>query len=591
MPVLCLRVSGVYGVNDDIGFLKYTKETGAVYKNPLNDLIAKAILSRYGVSLENNETFHGLIYIDDAIEAIFKTTFAKECTGILNISSDKDTPAKTIMKIISGALKIKTAKQKNDDKNPQSVSIKISNKKIRDAVGWKSSTDIKEGILKTIKTFLTNYENKKKKTIKKEENLQEKPANKKTAGHVLLTIFENFVLFVFFAFLGWGDLFFNIRLPDAIIDYSIIYIIIVAVMWGQAQGYIAMILSSILFIGMSIYTGTDIITFIYTPENLIRLAIYLLVGIITGYSIERRNRQLESNRISYQSLSNKYLFLLDIYNQTKVIKNELEKQVVSSEDSFSNIYSIVQKVENLEIEAIYRGAVEAIEKILKTESVSVYIRSRDKDNEFMRLKSRSLSLAGKIPNSIKISDYKQLKYVVENKCLYINKNFEPSIPLMIAPVVDDKKVIAAVSVHDAEFENITANYENLFKTVISLITNTIKRAYYFEEILKHKRYLNGTSILNADTFEKIFSQIRKNQEELDMSYALLQIERDEKTLEDISATARSGIRENDYLGEAKDGKIYVLLSNTQDNYAYQVVKRLIKKGLKTVLIKEEEIDE
>ncbi len=477
------------------------------------------------------------------------------------------------------------------NKKPGMVSRKyISNKNLRDSTGWKPLTDIESGIKKCVEAFNAAEENIKKagrKAGKKERNPKK---GVRSAGRTALTIFENLLLFAVFAFLQWGKTLFNINLPDTVIDYSIIYIIIAAVIWGQVQAYLAMFLASVLFISMSIFTGTDIVTFIYTPENLVTLAIYLLVGIITGYAIERRNREIESREIAFDALGNKYSFLLDVYNQTRLIKNELENQIINTEDSFSAIYETIQKVDSLEIEAVYSGAIAAIEKIMKTDSVSIYVTGDSSDSKFLRLKARSSALGDSVPNSINTDEKPYFGEVIKGRSNFVNRDFNPDAPLIIAPVVDEKKVIAVISIYESEFENLTISYENLFSTVVNLITNAIKRAYYFSDSLQHKRYLEHTRILNAETFEKILSEVKKYKEELDMSYSLLTVDMDGKELKEISDIILKDIRDNDYIGLGADGNVYVLLSNTKNNYAHIIVDRLSSHGINSSIFTEETAD-
>ena len=260
-------------------------------------------------------------------------------------------------------------------------------------------------VLKKVLRLHINGSNckKKVKSVKDMARKKLQPSRKKKPIKAIAYI-ENIILFLFVAFLQWGNLFFNIKMPDLKIDYSIIYIIIMGIMWGQTQAYIAMILSAGLYVGMSLFAGADIVTFVYTPENLIRIAAYILIGIVTGYSIERKNRELESRNLSIQNLQNKYTFLSDIYNETRIVKNELENQIIETEDSFSAIYKIIQEVDSLEIEKVFSGAISAIERIMRTNQVSIYTLSNDGSNNFMRLKARSLVLLDKVPNSIKISN-------------------------------------------------------------------------------------------------------------------------------------------------------------------------------------------
>jgi hypothetical protein len=275
----------------------------------------------------------------------------------------------------------------------------------------------------------------------------------------------------------------------------------------------------------------------------------------------------------------------------KLIKNELQSQVIETEDSFSTIYNIIQEVDSLEIEQVFAGAINAVERIMKTDKVSIYVISRNGDRGFMRLKARSIALNDMIPNSIKIDENPRIKEVIEKKRLYVNKNLEEDVPVMVYPIIDGGAAIGVALIHETAFENLTRRYENLFITVMGLISNALKRAYFFEESLKDKRFIPGTRILIPEIFEKVLAEIKNYKEELGMSYSLLEVSKGQKNYRLISERISSGIRENDYIGLSKKGDIYILLSNTNNNYAGLVVERLETKGIKSKIKKEELADE
>jgi len=457
---------------------------------------------------------------------------------------------------------------------------RLDNTKVKKLTKWQLKYSLKAGLEKTFKWYsLLESIDKATKKPKKRPGHKKKKVSRTGVAYI-----ENIIFFLVIAFLQWSHLFIDTKFFDLKIDYSIIYIIIMGILWGQRQAYLAMILSSALFIGGNLLSGIDIVTFVYTPENLLRLAAYLLVGMVTGYSIERKNRDLESKDLTIQSQKNKYSFLTDVYNETKIIKNELENQIIDTEDSFGVIYGIIQKLDSLEIEKIFSSAIGAVERIMKTDSVSIYTLNIGGGNNFMRLRSRSVLLEDKIPNSIKISNFKELGEVIKTKSIYVNRKLDPNIPVMMAPVIDEKKVIAIVSVHRTKFENLTLHYENLFQTIVGLITNTLKRAYFFEVSLRDKRYVTDTRILTSQTFGKILQEVKNNKEELGMSYTLLAVASQEETYSQISNKVINSIRDNDYIGLSDSGKIYILLSNTKDNYANIVIERLNKIGIKSSLV-------
>ena len=580
LNVLSLRISNVYGPRQQVPDNSH-KPQDAV------SLFLDKIIQGEEITINGSGTqTRDFIYMDDLIDGVYKASVNKNCSGIFNLSSKVERSINSVVENLSALKKPgKTIYQ-------QSVREKIQrswldNSKISSIIDWKPEVSFDEGIKITYKWEQLQKEGKKRKRFG-----DEKVAGKQKKKPVkAIAYIENIVLFVFVAFLQWGNLFFNIKLPDLKIDYSIIYIILMGIMWGQTQAYIAMILSAGLYVGMSLFAGADIVTFFYTPENLIRIAAYIIVGIVTGYSIERKNRELESRELSIQNLQNKYSFLSDVYTETRIVKNELENQIIETEDSFSAIYKIIQEVDSLEIEKVFSGAISAIERIMRTNQVSIYTLSSDDSNNFMRLKARSLVLLDKVPNSIKISDFNELRQVIQTKSTYINRNFTPKIPVMMAPVLEEKDVIAVISIHSTAFENLTMHYENLFQTVVGLITNALKRAYFFEASLKDKRYILNTRILTSFTFEKILKEIQNNKAGLGMSYTLLQVERNDKSLEEISERVVRVIRDNDYIGTSDDGSIYILLSNTKNDYAGLVLERLKKAEINASMVLEDFNDE
>jgi hypothetical protein len=407
----------------------------------------------------------------------------------------------------------------------------------------------------------------------------------------ILAYLENILIFLVVAFLQYNNLFLEVFSSELVIDYSLIYIAIMGILWGQRQAYLAMILSSLLFIGSSLLSGNDIISFIYNPDNLLRLAAYVLIGVITGYSIEKRNRDLESREYAFKSLTKKYDFLENIYNETRVIKDELQNQIIETEDSFGVIYGIVQEVDSLEIEKVFSASIDAIERIMKTESVSIYTVSDNEYTRFMRLKTRSNSLNKKIPNSIDLKKNPEFMEVIKSRSLIVNHELKEGLPLLMAPVIDNRDVIAVVSLHTIPFENLTMHYENLFQTVVSLISNALKRAYFFEASLRDKRYIASTRILNPDTFDKILEEVREKEAELGMSYSLLRIQSTPfDNLPELSDILVEAIRDNDYIGISKENKIYILLSNTARNHAGLVVDRLSGYKIRSSLVTKGEDD-
>ena len=91
------------------------------------------------------------LYIDDAINMIIKST-VKYKRKIFNINNHKMTTIGEMVKIISNISQKKIIKHKSFLKGSPKI-IKISNKKILNAVNYKISTSLKDGLTKTFNWY------------------------------------------------------------------------------------------------------------------------------------------------------------------------------------------------------------------------------------------------------------------------------------------------------------------------------------------------------------------------------------------------------------------------------------------------------
>jgi len=564
---LCIRASNIYGPGDN--------RSRGVISTFIENILNRKRLTINGYGTQTRD----FIYVGDFADALYRAVADPKCTGTINISTNTECSINDLADILSRLYKVK----RMDHKNSYKISInhsRLDNSRIK-RTGWKPAYNIENGLKQTYAWYEEQNRSRGKRyspgiRIKKAFNYFPRQA---------LAYIENIIIFLILVFMQYNHLFLGLYSSELALDYSFVYIAIMGILWGQRQAYLSMTLSSILFIGSSLLAGTDIISFIYAPGNLLRLAAYVLIGIITGYSIERKNRDLELKNYALKNLTKKYEFLNEVYTETRIVKDELQNQIIATEDSFGVIYSIVQEVNSLEIEKVFAASIDAIERIMKTNSVSIYTVSTNKELDFLRLKTRSNSLKGRVPNSINVSKYQEFKEVISSKSLLVNHKLTPGIPFIMAPVLDNKDVVAIVSLHEVPFENLTMHYENLFQTVVSLISNALKRAYFFEASLRDKRYIPDTRILNPDTFEKILDEVRKKEEDLGMNYSLLIISpAGHESLQKLSDTILETIRDNDYMGISNNKKIYILLSNTQHSYAQIVIDRLLSRGIKSSII-------
>src|SRR4030042_2198896 len=487
LKILSVRVSNLYGPKENLN-----GEPGVIPIFINNILKGKNItINGYGTQTRD------FLYIEDLADGLYEAAINDQCHGVINISGNTECSINDLATILTKLFKAKKIAYDSRVKNLINLS-RLNNSKIKKLTGWEPKYNLEEGLKKAYEW----YQKKIFAAAVKANPLKRAVNALKRVPKEFIAYLENILFFSLAGFIQYNHLFLGTYAFELDIDYILLYVALIGILWGQRQAYLSMILSTALYTSATLFSGTDIITFIYTPEYLLHISAYILIGIITGYSIEKRNRDLESKDLALKSLGGKYDFLNGIYNETKIVKEELQNQIIDTEDSFGVIYSIIQELDSQEIEKVFSAAISAIERIMKTDEVSIYTVSDTGKGEFLRLKTRSTTLSEKIPNSIRVIESKATKEVMETKNLYINHRLEPDLPVMIAPILEDRNVIATVSIHKVPFENLTLHYENLFRTIIGLISNALKRAYFFEASLRDKRYIVNTRILNPSTFEK-----------------------------------------------------------------------------------------
>jgi hypothetical protein len=357
------------------------------------------------------------------------------------------------------------------------------------------------------------------------------------------------------------------------------------IMWGTKQSTIAVVLSGILYFEDSIRMGKDFVSLLYDPGSLLQISIYILLGVSTGYSVDRKNREIEFSLMKLEDLEGKYSFVNDLYNETRAIKDELHKQITGSRDSFGKVYNIIRELDSLQSKDVFNASIGVLENIMQSNEIAIYIIS--KNTFFLRLMAKSKKMDNDIAKSIRIEDSPEIKTLIESKKIFVNKNLNPKLPILMAPVIDNDKVVAIVAIQKVQFENMTMYYQNLFKVVVGLISASINKAYRYEEATYNETHINGTPILTSDCFGKLLKGSKEAKDNHHFEYCLLAVENLDVNNEAEVYSITGMLREVDSIGMGPDNRVWILLSNTSASDASIVVNRLEKMGVNVSIVNEE----
>src|SRR5690606_2528635 len=99
------------------------------------------------------------------------------------------------------------------------------------------------------------------------------------------------------------------------------------------------------------------------------------------------------------------------------------------------------------------------------------------------------------------------------------------------------------------------------------------------------RYIEGTIAMKPLYFERVLKQKQKVAETLHIPYTLIRINGEKYTAEKMKMIG-SAIRETDYLGFIEEGKLNIILSNTEPREASPVLDRLKGNNIEANIVEE-----
>lgn len=564
LSTIVLRASNVYGPKQGMA------SRGGVVSQFIKQIITSNNISIYG---SGNQT-RDFIYVEDVADAVYRCVESDYC-GVLNLASGTETSINSLVKLLTGLTDIGEIKSLP----ARAVDIskaRIDNTRIKRELDWVPLYPVEEGLSKSLDWYRRNYKppaGEKLQGGARRKEAGEKPSFLKDS----IQYIENLLLFFFVVlieinFPSMGDFFF--------IDPKLLYIILIGVVYGTRHSIIAVTLSSMVYIFGSLNEGKDLLSLFYDSNSLMRIAYYLFVGFFVGYTIDIKNRSVTTHEHKYKAVQEKLDFLTEVYNDTKLVKDELQKQIRMSEDSLARVYGIIKELDTLSADRIYNTAVQVLERIMKSNGIAIYTISKNK--YFARLVANSNSISSKVSKSRRIEDSPELKALIENREIFVNKRLDPDLPVMAAPVEDSGTVLALLAIYDIEFESINLYYQNLLKIVANFISSSLSKAIRYEEATRSERYVAGTNILKKESFAEIVRSKIIASENEHSNFVLLKVDSSEDITE-LDGRIFNTIRDIDYIGFGRNDRLYILLTNTKEEEAKFVMKRLEDKGVKTTL--------
>ena len=371
------------------------------------------------------------------------------------------------------------------------------------------------------------------------------------------------------------------------VDFRLLFVVLMGLVYGIRFGLIASVLASLSVFYTWYNLGYDWALLAYNVGNWFPFAVYFAAGLITGYNRDKLENIIELEQSQKNLIYDKYEFLYGVFEEVRDMKDDYRQKLIGYRDSFGKIYQITRELDTLQEQEVYLRALSIFENLLENESIAIY--TLDPNRLFARLQVSSKSLGDRISKSLKLSDFPEIRSLIERGEIFQNRDLTSKYPAYAAPFMSNaypfNVSVAMVIVWDAKFEQYSTYYYNLFKVISALVQDSLVRATAFLNANYEKVYLPSTNILSFEAFVDAL-RVRESEKKIKIAeYQLLRIYKDEIELKDFSSKITSGLRTVDIVGKWSDGSFMVLLSQADAKSTGEVEARL-----KTIGVMSERID-
>lgn len=454
----------------------------------------------------------------------------------------------------------------------QSKTVNENNKALRNEYGWFAKISIVEDMAEEYEKFIaTKTEHVETFWDRCKKWLEEHSLLVKVAELVVLFLVTELFLLIT-----------DSAVIFSIVDFRMVYIVVMATVHGLYFGLMAAALSSISWLVAKVLGGTSMLTIFYEPTNWLAFVFFFLVAALCGYVKLRKDDHIRFVTDQNKLLEDKLVFTREIYEDTYREKRDLKKQIIGSKDSFGKIFDITRKLDTVEPRLLYLRIMETFEEILENKKITVY--SINKESTFGRLEVASRDIIDNVSRSISTETYAPVIDKLREGEIWRNTRLNAEFPMYAAGVYRGKELVLLIFLWHADLDQRSLYYVNLFKIMRDLVQMSLLRAYDYHQAIHDRQYIADTHIMNAEAFEETLSQYKALAEKKVSSYVMLQIDGTGKTVQELEALVSRKVRATDVLGLTDDGKLRILFAQATEKDLQYILPRFEGIEIETTLI-------
>lgn len=454
----------------------------------------------------------------------------------------------------------------------QSKTVNENNKALRNEYGWFAKISIVEDMAEEYEKFIaTKTEHVETFWDRCKKWLEEHSLLVKVAELVVLFLVTELFLLIT-----------DSAVIFSIVDFRMVYIVVMATVHGLYFGLMAAALSSISWLVAKVLGGASMLTIFYEPTNWLAFVFFFLVAALCGYVKLRKDDHIRFVTDQNKLLEDKLVFTREIYEDTYREKRDLKKQIIGSKDSFGKIFDITRKLDTVEPRLLYLRIMETFEEILENKKITVY--SINRESTFGRLEVASRDIIDNVSRSISTETYAPVIDKLRDGEIWRNIRLNTELPMYAAGVYRGKELVLLIFLWHADLDQRSLYYVNLFKIMRDLVQMSLLRAYDYHQAIHDRQYIAGTHIMNAEAFEEALSQYNALAEKKVSSHVMLQIDGNGKTVQELEALVSRKVRATDVLGLTDDGKLRILFAQATEKDLQYILPRFEGIEIETTLI-------
>lgn len=529
------------------------------------------------VSYRKNH-IHGLTYLGDVIEALYKlVSCEKHEHGLYNISSSQQCSEEQIAQAIQKYSD--TPVEILDITLDEHRSVVLNNERFKEEFGFEIFQTPEQTVEKTLK-YMHSHSTK----FLEEENeggniVQRLYYRTVRMLGALVPYIENLVCFIPFFMLNnraVGSQYFSK------IDFYLLYVLLFAVVHGQRQATFSALLATVGYMFRQMYGKTGLM--VVTDYNTyVWIAEIFILGLVVGYMKDQIRFMQEEKVQEVDFLSERVSDIADINDSNLRVKEGLITQVVNYDYSLGTVYDMIEQLEADHPAIILFRAMTLLQKLMGSQDVSVY---RVNDEKYGRLFGYTSARAASLGPTVYVPNESDMYEAFEKQEVYLNREMNPKYPVMAYCLYEDEKMSLMLMLWSIPFERMTIDESDRLIVIGKLIQKSVRQSTAYLNLLKDRRYEEGSPALQESAFEEYKEVYRTAGSKNLCEYILLRVLGEKETLKEKSIEIGNTLRDTDRIGYGNDGTLQILLTSTDKKGCEFVQKRLLEKGIETEVIEE-----